>query len=444
MHVGKSRPHGTILGGIRARVDSQTSSQRQSARQQSISRPLGVVRGLRGGFKEIRDVFGGYEDSEEGEGARRKRRKSTRGRVEGRSNSKLDELVRGYPDEPRKDQMYFGAKQNLEETSSDSHEKRLERLRHPVPKFSESPTDDEGEKDVWTPSMLLNEVRGYTPKSLDSSDREFEGPEDLPSFLPLRDVDEDQETSGIRHVFIWDLDSVLAILGPLSNRYFGERAAGHVKTLDTRVTRFSYRYLHYKDVSPTQLVSVSDVISLHTGVSRGIDQLRLWLTKRYVKIISFYSKRRGERLKGRLDKSVSEQSEEGQEEFWNLWETVDRATGGWLTATQEALTEIQSAPTAASVVMSRQGHLVSTIGKILIFNLQSYFPINRVYAACSHFKSEDTLRHIVSKFGGNASIIAIGNSSSFEEAAHAAGVPYLPIGSTKAVRELVEDIKATV
>lgn len=85
-----------------------------------------------------------------------------------------------------------------------------------------------------------------------------------------------------------------------------------------------------------------------------------------------------------------------------LWEELDAATGGWLTAARTLLTDLtNSSALLVTHVLVGNSQLVPLLGKLMMFKLDTLFDINQVYSAAAVPKIA-CFKRIAAKFGPKA------------------------------------------
>ncbi|GFR48647.1 hypothetical protein Agub_g10600, partial [Astrephomene gubernaculifera] len=116
---------------------------------------------------------------------------------------------------------------------------------------------------------------------------------------------------------------------------------------------------------------------------------------------------------------------------------AEELTGGWVAAARRLLTEVTSAaaasaeggapPAAAEVTFRRvrhvlvsAGHLVATLGKLLLWGLDEHFDIRDVYSASGRPKLA-CFRALCSRFGPNSAYVAVGDGAEEQRAAAVMG-----------------------
>jgi len=123
-----------------------------------------------------------------------------------------------------------------------------------------------------------------------------------------------------------------------------------------------------------------------------------------------------------------------------FWEDADQFTNGWLTNTQEILSNIADSNRSISVVISRN-HLIYAVSSIIIFNLKSYFPIDSIHSMGSPFHTlTDVLYHLKRRFQ-NAKSIMISSESCVEEICKEMGMGIVKPRGIQDLKKLIIETK---
>lgn len=85
-----------------------------------------------------------------------------------------------------------------------------------------------------------------------------------------------------------------------------------------------------------------------------------------------------------------------------LWEDLDAACSGWLTAARRLLAELSSCPgLMVSHVMVGNSQLVPLLSKLMLFKLDTCFALTDVYSASTAAKMA-CFKRIAAKYGPKA------------------------------------------
>ncbi|KXZ49943.1 hypothetical protein GPECTOR_18g101 [Gonium pectorale] len=148
---------------------------------------------------------------------------------------------------------------------------------------------------------------------------------------------------------------------------------------------------------------------------------------------------------------------EGRRALAEALAEVERLTGGWVSAARRLLAGVSAAAEAADAssagpgpgvmaeagappalvfrgvrhVLVSAGHLVATLGKLLLWGLDPHFDIRDVYSASGRTKL-DAFRALRSRFGPSAAFVAVGDGAEEERAATVMGWGFVRVALTEA------------